>query len=454
MAHSTAARGTISLTLGMLSVLAGTLPAVNGEEVIYYTADFTSGSTNFPAKGLSVWVPEDVPLRGMLWILPGRGGDSRSYLFDPGLQEPARALGLGLIGLDNSDSVQYAGNNLQQFTDNFNAALNGAAAAASRPEISNAPVAFQGFSWGGWNSSRFASAVPDRVICYVNDKYSSTTNLLVPEAARVPGLFVSGQNDTSYGSTTIKWFNTWRGTHGADVALIADWGQGHSWTSQDIVWTHIAQAMKERYPQGQLPTATDGVTLATVPTSTAWLGQSNRVSSNVLTSVGWPDIAPYSEYTGDASKASWLINETEALVYRAHNTTNPPLVNITPNIGDNYYLEVYGWGQEIMMQVSFAGDPSTITDVQIYHDDQLLVDSDTFLSTGLGELTYLPTYTGIHAFTTVITYQAGGQQMYSSDYWAAAVVPEPSMLALLCCGWVLAFRRHRQPDRHRPACKR
>src|SRR5690554_5632148 len=119
MAHSTAARGTISLTLGMLSVLAGTLPAVNGEEVIYYTADFTSGSTNFPAKGLSVWVPEDVPLRGMLWILPGRGGDSRSYLFDPGLQEPARALGLGLIGLDNSDSVQYAGNNLQQFTDNF-----------------------------------------------------------------------------------------------------------------------------------------------------------------------------------------------------------------------------------------------------------------------------------------------------------------------------------------------
>ena len=445
----------IAFVLGLLAVLVGALPAIAGEEVIFYTANFTSGSTSFPTKGLSVWTPDDVPLRGMLWILPGRGGDSRNYFSDPRWQESARSLGLGLIGLDNSDAVQYAGANLQQFTDNFNAALNGAAAAANRPEISNAPVAFWGFSWGGWNSNRFASAVPDRAICYVNDKYSSTTSLLDPDAVTVPGLFISGENDTSYGSTTINWFNTWRATHDADVALIADWDRGHSWTSQDLVWTHIAQAMKERYSQDQLPTAGSGVTLASVPDSTAWLGQSNRVSSNALTPVGWPEIAPCSEYSGDVSQASWLINETEALVYRAHNASNPRLINIAPTIGDDYYLEVYDLGQEIAMELAFIGDPAAITGVQVYHDDQLLVDSSTFLASGLASLNYTPSEMGIHAFTTVITYLADGQSMFTSDYWAAAVVPEPTTVALICCGWTLALlRRHNRLGRKPQAGER
>jgi len=119
---------------------------------------------------LSVWVPEGVPLRGILWVLPGRGGDSRYSCSDAAWQGPARALGLGLIGLQNSDGVQYAGTDLAQLSGNFNVALNGAAMAANRPEIANAPVAFYGFSWGGWNSNRFASAVPDRTLSYVNDK--------------------------------------------------------------------------------------------------------------------------------------------------------------------------------------------------------------------------------------------------------------------------------------------
>lgn len=164
----------------IIMVLSSVAAAVSaGEEVINYTAYFTSGSTTFPEKQLSVWVPQDVPLRGMLWVLPGRGGDSRYNLSDPSWQEPARALGLGLIGLDNNDGVQYAGSNLGEFVANFNAALNGAAGAANRPEIRNAPVAFYGFSWGGWNSTRYASALPNRVVCYVNDKYCISSSPLL-----------------------------------------------------------------------------------------------------------------------------------------------------------------------------------------------------------------------------------------------------------------------------------
>jgi len=139
------------------------------------------------------------------------------------------------------------------------------------------------------------------------------------------------------------------------------------------------------------------------------------------------------------------MNQTEALVYRAHNATNPRVVDIAPALGDDpYALETYGLGQTIGMNLTFSKAPALISRVQVYHDDDLLVDSGSFLSGGSAALSFRPAEAGIHTFTTVVTYLADGQPMLTSDYWAAVVTPEPCtalMLALGSAGFLVRRRK-------------
>ena len=128
-----------------------------------------------------------------------------------------------------------------------------------------------------------------------------------------------------------------------------DWGAGHEVPRFDMSMAFIAQAIRERYPHGQLPSLQPGspLQLNTIQQTDGWLGQANTYDSGVVP-ITWPEIAPYGAYSQDPNQAAWLVNETMAMVYRAHNewvsagVWNQPLELITHDYDDDHQGHHHG----------------------------------------------------------------------------------------------------------------
>jgi hypothetical protein len=93
----------------------------------------------------------------------------------------------------------------------------------------------------------------------------------------------------------------------------------HARADDELVLPFMAEAIRLRYPSGELPTATAGVSLRELEEEDGWLAdQSTWMSGLVKT-------AAYAEYVGDKSTAGWLLNENIAQLYRAFATYDKPV---------------------------------------------------------------------------------------------------------------------------------
>jgi hypothetical protein len=76
------------------------------------------------------------------------------------------------------------------------------------------------------------------------------------------------------------------------------------------------EAIRLRYPAGEVPTATSGVTLRSLNEAHGWLADQSTWRS------GLTKIASYDDYDGDKQKAGWPLDQNVANLYRAFSTYN------------------------------------------------------------------------------------------------------------------------------------
>jgi hypothetical protein len=149
-----------------LALMLGTLaaPAARGVNV-NFNMTINDADLGMVVQGdFTMWLPDDVSRpRGLIYILPGSGGNSQSSAIAPYYQQQARALGFGVVGYGVHGAVTP---NFRWDRDltSLQRSLDAAAAASGHPELSNAPVALTGASAGGYYSFALSKANPTRVI--------------------------------------------------------------------------------------------------------------------------------------------------------------------------------------------------------------------------------------------------------------------------------------------------
>ena len=318
---------------------------VLNEPFVDFTAAYPIGFGGNQTGSYRIWLPSTEPvIRGLIFIAPGDGVDMRGAVHDLAAQEVARALGFGLVGYTFNSRMNLMGNNPAAIKAAIQAVLDRAAQVTGRPELSNVPLCWTGFSRGAFDSCFLARNWPERVITIVpfcGGEWSNFT--MTPAIKTVPVLFVGGSTDAN--SLTDPFimqnsFNFWR-SQGGLAAFAVNWNVGHTlignqgWESA-LAW--IAEVSNVRYPRPMMPPQTPATlpALLSVPEESGWLGQrsefSGRASSYAVPSVTQPfaTVAPYNEYVGTKSNASWIPTATMAKVYRVLTSTDLGHRNAVP----------------------------------------------------------------------------------------------------------------------------
>jgi hypothetical protein len=378
----------------------------------------------------SAWAPSGVDrIRGVVFNLPGRGGDSRGVTADPIWRAKLSAMGFAIIGNQFAKPPvvnAYWGTTIGEIGANMDGMLAGMATVLGCPEINNAPLFTMGFSHGGEGAQWIAEAVPSRALGYVADKGSSYFTQTIPLNQRepvkqVPGLVVTGAYDEVVPPVQPR-YDFWERREYIDarVAHQIDW-TGHTPTRHDTTFAFLDQVLRHRYPQGQLPSLVAGnpLPLVNIPMTSGWLGESNRVlvvPPYTVFPIEWPTIASHSTYNGPATP-SWLPDEAMALVYRAHNAVPAGISLNALSISAVNTIDGNVDGGPIDLSISLTEIP--YTGIDVYHENQLIAHLD--YNSGPQHVLHTPTETGIHTFIAVAQYQYGGQTHFTSKYTTVGV---------------------------------
>lgn len=403
------------------------------------------------AVQLRAWIPDGVDrFRGVLFNLPGSGQDTRGLVNDAGYRARLPGMEFAYIGMRDvfgGADVTYWGNTPDEAQSNLQSALNAVANAYSHPEIRNAPVVPMGISKGGFSAAYVSSMVPSRSICYVADKGLTIGNV-DPDGMQVPGFAIGGSIDATVPPDYMNTVFSMQRTFGANLALAVDWGVGHANTDANLPFSFISQAMRVRYPAGQVPSAVPGQPLQLVTQfAGAYLADTSGVDAgNHYIPMPSPQILPVAQYTHDADLASWLPTKSMAMVYKARSEIaymNPLLVTVL-----NATNGAVNTGEALDLGISLRG--GFVSDhIELFHDDELIA----VLSTGAGvqHVTYVPTEKGLHNFVAVAKLAPGMSVLSTTSNFttvSVGVVPEPgafAALGLLTC--IALARGHSRASR-------
>lgn len=402
-------------SLTMLASVAAVPSLAQGPASFNRTFNSAGQTVSVPFRA---WAPPEVErVRGVLFYIPGNGGNTRGITSNAGWQEMARQMGFAVVGVQHT--VLPDGNHFYLGTDPINGAANmqslldGMAASLGRPEISNAPMLPFGTSAGGWGASMVAEFFPERVLGFVADKGANLSfTPLFPAHTSMPGLFVYGEADEQVSPYYVNdVYQSWR-SQGAEVAQIVDW-TGHAQLSDHLRNAFIQQVVKERYPAGQLPSLVPGnpLQLVEIPESAAWRGEVPTLNDpNFITRrLPWPEIAPADEYGSGADEASWLLNETMARVYRSHIAVPEGISRTALSITAQPSL----WGTvPLQLIVDMAG--VSYNGIDIYNGEDFIAHLD--YDDDPQYLTYEPLENGLHTFIAVAEYDYNGGPHLASAY--------------------------------------
>lgn len=398
---------------------------------------------------MSAWMPDNVPLKGVLYMPASGGGDTRYQVAHPLYQNFAESLGLALVGMKDRDGWpgKFLGNTEAEIRSNVQLALDTAASGLGAPQISNAPLTFYGFSKGGWTDGVLAATMPERTMGFIADKCNTWVNSISDDAVYAPGLIVGGNRDTRAGTgAALKTFKVWRRSGGGQAGLAIDWSRGHSPTDFALQATFIAESMSVRYMEGQLPSTVPGnpMALNQVAFSDGWLVETSS-NGSVPMWIREPEVATYGDYTKTTSSASWMPTKTMAMVLRAQSaadeSTGRKPVEISTSVWPQASDYAYQTGQTIDLTVTNDWlDLADVTGASIYHGDELIGSFATLDASGVS-VDYLLADRGVHTFWAEVTYLHEGTPTVASDYFTVIAVPEPGSLSMLMLGGMALMRR-------------
>jgi hypothetical protein len=309
------------LPVGPASVRAerpGYLPA---EALVSITAganthDFAlSAQEVFVSGAYATYVPSGVgPLRGVIISLGG--GVTTSGFVTGGnlegtgeLEESLQALGASLRALAQSAHVALLGTTTHSLAnsaasdDLLFTAMRTVAGLSGHAEIAAAPVLTFGLDAGSAEAFGVALRHPERTIGVIVRVPISVPDLTAPSALAVPTFVMQSELDERVDNTQIQSTFATNRSRGGLWALAVEPGIQHAvatgtGNAANVGWIATALALR-------LPAAT-GDPLVALDEASGWLGNQTTL-----------EIAPWADYPGSRSTASWLLSESAATSWRS-----------------------------------------------------------------------------------------------------------------------------------------
>lgn len=409
--------------LALLSLLLQNPAAA--QSPISYKVNFTSYQQPIEVQ-FRAWLPGRVErLRGLVFSFPGTRGDNQGIANSPLWQLMVEQMGFGIVGFRDAfdGMIEYWGADPAEGHDNLQLVLDRIATDFQHPEIRNVPILAAGVSQGGWVSGELASLVPERVLGVFADKGHCFCEYDQLQSFQAPVYIVGGVFDLTVPADYLNDTFHYARQQNANTALQLEWRTGHVETSENLQLTYLNQALRARYPAGQLPSLTAGEPLPLLEPP-GWLMQTpsfDEFGDPVFTSelISGPE----DQYPLDSATASWLPTETMARVYVAHhnNTRSGALIQVVaPRLSQR------------RVPLSLTAFGIDWTQIDVYHEEELV--ASLLPGSGSLEFIYQPAYNGLHTFFARATYLDGGETKYAENFYTTTVfgiVPEPASVFLL-----------------------
>lgn len=219
------------------------------------------------------------------------------------------------------DNVRAAGNRGPRLRAALDRALTACAEQTGRRGLLNAPLAGTGHSAGGLVTPTLL-ATPERVITLTIDcGWVSDPRKLKSADKRVPMLFTLGAVPDAFkmlpgieSNFVPARAENWPWALGVQHGCAHDYGNS---AVLQIPW--LAGIIAARLPQ-EAGARVGTSELRPVKLETGWLGDVASTANQ------WAAIAPWAEFQGDRSRAAWFPNRAVAMVWRAWQTKDSPVV--------------------------------------------------------------------------------------------------------------------------------
>lgn len=317
----------ICLVLLLLAPL-GLLPnASAAEPKTPYAWPFTTENGLF-----HMWLPKDTAAIKGLLVFPYHG-TGEQWSESPEVQDLAKELSCGIVAFDQlgklPDGTQlgFPGNQTSPDTRLLDTFAELAKLSGHR-EVVNAPLCLFGHSNATAFVSGFGGKHPERVFAWVAFKSAFGKQFSEPAIYSIPGLVLSGENDTSYFQDQLATVKKLRKENHARMHMIVEpggghWGEGPRGTKTlPIVMAFIRTAYHLRVPADADPSKGPPMLIDAVEEK-GWLGKNLEGVRVRDQKFQWCwekpvvvgqllEIAPHGQFAGDKSEASWLPGEEYA----------------------------------------------------------------------------------------------------------------------------------------------
>lgn len=260
-----------------------------------------------------LWLPDGIDVARGIVVMSGHG--SGETLFQRAdLRALATELRLALF--------KFTGNPMQRGFWPQNLLLERLKAfglTSGHPELEHAPLFLYGHSNGTGFSAVFPAYRPDRVWGWVSMRPGITFQVYQPGAAQVPGLVIFGEEDHFLARPSreenLAVVPALRKNHDAlwNIAVEPKTGHGPGEKTWPLVFSFLRHSFAARVPSDGDPRV-GPVALRTLTVESGHLGQNWDSAKG-----GYQElpIAPYADFPGDKSTASWLLNAAYAADWQA-----------------------------------------------------------------------------------------------------------------------------------------
>jgi hypothetical protein len=260
-----------------------------------------------------LWLPGDIEYAKGIVVISGHG--SGEGLFNRAdLRQAARELHLAIF--------KFIGNPMQRGfwpKSLLYERLKAFGEKSGHPELQHAPLFLYGHSNGTGFSAIFPNSEGDRVWGWISMRPGTTYQVFQPGAAQVPGLVIFGENDPFLARPSVAEnlavVDVMRKKHNAVWNYVVEpkTGHGPGEKTWPLVLSFLRHTFAARVPADADP-RTGPVKLRALRPDTGYLGQNWDTDKG-----GYQEllIAPYANYAGDKSIASWLLNASYAADWQA-----------------------------------------------------------------------------------------------------------------------------------------
>ena len=251
-----------------------------------------------------VYIPESVEkVRAAFYISRHGMGD----ITKPVLRKFAEEAQLALVGMFG-DPVQRGVDDVAILDEH----LQRLAELSGHPELPHVPIMTFGHSNGTGFAASWPRDRPEQVIAWVAFHPGFNGYLQYPNTDAVPAMVMCGTSDKYLrNSRQDKVVAKLRKERNAAMNVMMEGGVGHAPADQVATWEFITEFLKAAM---RVRLAEDG-SLKPVDIKSGWLGASYDFEAGGRQSL---QVAPYAQFSGETSTASWLPDARFAKIWQAY----------------------------------------------------------------------------------------------------------------------------------------